>query len=864
MISFCSLLYIQKTTAQNISNIVWADSCTSGSFYGRIASPGYSDFSQVHACANGDIMLVGTIKDNFQQMAIAKNYCNVMRLDGAGNLLWTKFIGINDTAIQVDLRTYASVLTANGDLVVVLTVNAPPLSGTYIVRLDGNGKLVWQKRLPYFFNSLSADTYKDVIQTSDGGFLMGGSTIISGGNNNAGLLTKLNADGSFAWRRVLATSSNDITAISEGNEAYYFAGKISISPNDFTENYLARVKKNNGSIDWLKWISFAGTIPLTSVTEYQFEHMNFSNGEIALTGNTRSNYAGASSNAQIALYIDENANVISSTKIENRQIEIDPANPFQGLLYDPFAKTGVQFNNSDSSDNYVFNLGNNNAINWAWRIPMPGAQTATDITVLRDVSVAIAGFSRNPGANVSANLLRTSAAGRLENCINQSYPVAVSPQTVSLQNNQNVWQLLPDDSATITSLLDTMTGKGFSWQLQCNSSNSCRISKIQGSKVVCRNTGNVFALIRDGSCRNIIDFSASTAVGITRLSDSTANITFPSAGNVMLYSTMQSACGILKDSVMIQVKNAVAVFSLGADTSICPQNKIILNAGGGYRSYSWQDGSADSTFTVTAPGKYYVAVTDVCGNLLSDTIQVNPAPAFEFSIGADRIKCNTDTIHIDAPGGFGNYNWSPAWHINSTTGQHVVVDPLIDTTYTVAAEKYPGCIAFDTIRIRVKQSPEIKLGTERQLCLNDTLSLNAGPGFVNYLWSDGIRTQLNLIAQPGVYTVEATDTSGCISTGTVTISNKLCVNDIYIPTAFAPGGNNKILKPSASLPFSKYHFQVFSRWGQQLFETSDINKGWDGKFKGKEISGGVLVWICTYQFEGKQLNVKKGTVVLVR
>lgn len=857
--SFCA----QKLSAQNNSQIIWSDSCITGSFFGKIVSAGYSDFTQVHTATNGDILLAGTIKENFEQMAIAKNYCNVMRLDGAGNMQWTRFIGINDSSIQVDLRVYASLLASNGDVVLALTVNAPPMSGTYVVRLKDDGALRWQKLLPYTANSLSGDVYKDIIQTSDDGFLLSGSTS-SGSSGNAGLISKISSDGTLLWRKILVSSSTDITGITEGDAAYYFTGRFTTVPGDLTENYLAAVQKNTGDINWLKWILFNGALPLTAVTEYEFEHVNFNNGLIALTGNTRSNYTGTNPTAEIALYIDENAQVISSTRIENGEVAISPANTFQGLLYDPFKKTGVQCNDSDSSDNYVFHLNNDNTVNWAYRIPMPGAQTAMDLKILQDASVVIAGFSRNPGSNVSANLLRTSATGKLENCSNRPFPLIIAPQTVSLQSNNSVWHLLADDGRTSTSLLDTMSGTGFSWQLQCNSSSHCRISKIQGSKKVCKNSSSIFRVLSSGNCSSTINFSVNGNAVLSRISDSSASIFFPSTGNFMLYARMQSACGILQDSVMVAVADPVTSFSLGADTSICPQNKILLKAGDGYQQYRWQDGSADSFFAATSPGKYDVTVTDACGMVWADTIQVFPAPAFTFSLGDNRIKCNSDTLHLDAPAGFSNYIWSPDYRINAITGQHVVVDPSSDTSYTVAAERYPGCLAFDTIRIQVIQSARINLATVQQLCPGDSVALDAGAGFVNYLWSDGNITARNLVSQPGIYSVTATDVAGCSSSATVTVSNQFCVNDLYVPSAFAPAGINKIFKPTASLPVSDYHLQVFSRWGQLLFDSRNISNGWDGKLNGKEMSSGVMTWVCNYRLQGQQLKIKKGTVLLIR
>ncbi len=80
-------------------------------------------------------------------------------------------------------------------------------------------------------------------------------------------------------------------------------------------------------------------------------------------------------------------------------------------------------------------------------------------------------------------------------------------------------------------------------------------------------------------------------------------------------------CGIFTDSIWVELYSNPD-FSLGADTNICGDEKIILSAGGGYLSYLWSDGSQDSILTVYEPGTYWVDINDGrC--MLSDTVKVD-------------------------------------------------------------------------------------------------------------------------------------------------------------------------------------------------------------------------------------------------
>ena len=61
--------------------------------------------------------------------------------------------------------------------------------------------------------------------------------------------------------------------------------------------------------------------------------------------------------------------------------------------------------------------------------------------------------------------------------------------------------------------------------------------------------------------------------------------------------------------------------------------------------------------------------------------------------------------------------------------------------------------------------------------------------------------------------------------------------------------------------------KIFNRWGAPLFETDDINKGWDGKFMNKEVPEGAYVNVITYDINENDILIKKnksGIVTLIR
>jgi len=88
----------------------------------------------------------------------------------------------------------------------------------------------------------------------------------------------------------------------------------------------------------------------------------------------------------------------------------------------------------------------------------------------------------------------------------------------------------------------------------------------------------------------------------------------------------------------------------------------------------------------------------------------------------------------------------------------------------------------------------------------------------------------------------------------------------YIPNAFTPNqdGKNNFFKPFIGGVVKQYQFTVYNRWGQIVFTTKDLRKGWDGNFGGIKQDGNVFVWMCTYQLDGLPAKTEKGTVVLIR
>ena len=142
------------------------------------------------------------------------------------------------------------------------------------------------------------------------------------------------------------------------------------------------------------------------------------------------------------------------------------------------------------------------------------------------------------------------------------------------------------------------------------------------------------------------------------------NITVKNTGDYILTTTNSSGCQASDTVNVFVVPLPDIVFT--NDTTICDgQSLEIRTAEIIPVNYLWQNGSTNSSFTVTSPGTYYLTLTDaVDGCVNSDSIIITPAPSPFIDLGNDMTICIGEEVTLDASGG---NNRSYEWNDGSTT-----------------------------------------------------------------------------------------------------------------------------------------------------------------------------------------------------
>lgn len=241
------------------------------------------------------------------------------------------------------------------------------------------------------------------------------------------------------------------------------------------------------------------------------------------------------------------------------------------------------------------------------------------------------------------------------------------------------------------------------------------------------------------------------------LPDENDSITVSPNTTTTYYVEVTDMCdGSAQDSIEVVV-NPVPDIQLGGDTTICFGDTLMLHAGSGYLGYEWQDGSTDSTYMVTQPGTYWVEVNGTGGCTGGDTIVVDMFPPIQLEIGNGSdpiIICEGDSVILSAGPGFATYLWQDG----STDSTYVA---KIEGMYWVTVTDFFGCDATDSVFLQVDEPPFVFLGNDTTICANEEYLLDAGPGFLNYVWQGTIQGgQFFTVEEEGTYCVEVTNSCG--------------------------------------------------------------------------------------------------------
>jgi gliding motility-associated-like protein len=213
------------------------------------------------------------------------------------------------------------------------------------------------------------------------------------------------------------------------------------------------------------------------------------------------------------------------------------------------------------------------------------------------------------------------------------------------------------------------------------------------------------------------------------------------------------------------------------------------------------------------------------------------------------------------------YQWyKDSVAIYGATGDTYNVTDTSGINYYNVLITTPGkCITSEPFLVTASRLNQIKIPADTVLCVNDTILLSPALPGITYIINGLTNSEVKINAI-GDYTIVATDVYGCQKIFNTNITQQNCADcTIYVPSAFTPNGDglNDVFKPKLNCLSYEFHCTIFNRWGEKIFETNDINKGWDGNYSGSKLSAGSYVYYINYKTSTGINKSARGVVVLI-
>jgi gliding motility-associated-like protein len=354
--------------------------------------------------------------------------------------------------------------------------------------------------------------------------------------------------------------------------------------------------------------------------------------------------------------------------------------------------------------------------------------------------------------------------------------------------------------------------------------------------------------------------SLSNTLSLTNVQAATYTISVTDAGNCFK-----------QDSVKITQPNILQINSKITATSCAKNNGAIqVGTSGGTPNYTyvWSPAvSASANLINLAPGNYIVSISDSKNCNIKDTYANAPSvdAQIALSMGPDTCAKGRWKVQVQTLSGISPFNfiWTPGG-VGTATSNALIGSEWYHVTIQDAA----GCTASDSIYVPIVGLISVSLGPDRELCLDETPVTLSVPAFQQIIWQDGSNGQNYAVHETGTYSVSVMNNYGCEAHDAMMVIN-LCEGWMMLPNAFSPNGDGlddtfgPIFSNAANL--IQFRMELFNRWGERIYLTTDANAPWDGRFNGKEQEIGTYVYmiICRFGLDTSD-RLLKGDFSIIR
>jgi len=346
-----------------------------------------------------------------------------------------------------------------------------------------------------------------------------------------------------------------------------------------------------------------------------------------------------------------------------------------------------------------------------------------------------------------------------------------------------------------------------------------------------------------------------------------------------------------------------SVTIIASNTTICTGTTVSFTAtpvnGGSAPIYQWQINGVN-----TGPNAVVFTVNTLSNNDLVSVVMTNSSPCVSPNTAVSnsilmqvnagiapsvRITASANSICPGIPVSFtalpANTGSAPSyqWKLNgnnvgTNSANYTLSNPANNDQVYCVMNSISGCSPnpltnSDTITMIIHPVPVITFNPiNPTIAPGNSVQLQASlnSSYSSLLWTPAVglssTSTLNPVANPSVtttYKLDAFTANNCNCSNTITVT---VISEIYIPNAFTPDGNgiNDVFRIPAGSPITLKNLQVYNRYGNLVFYTSNISSGWDGTFKRSQSPAGAYNYIIEGLNDKGQSILLTGSVLLIR
>jgi gliding motility-associated-like protein len=414
---------------------------------------------------------------------------------------------------------------------------------------------------------------------------------------------------------------------------------------------------------------------------------------------------------------------------------------------------------------------------------------------------------------------------------------------------------------------------------------------ISNSSVICPNASVELGVIGSGGTGNYqYEWFPN--------SQTTDTITeFPIADQI--YSCMitdNNGCSVLLSTgVTINTLNPNDLVAMLSASSICELDSVALSAQ--YTGpdttvvMSWMHCPACPTNGIIyenpiASTSYVISATNYCGQTIYDTVAivVNPLPVLALNPVMGTICPGEEVSFVN--NGNNSPNWSYSWNFGDGTTS-TLMQPIHEYTtsgsYSISltVTDNNGCSASLFNGSQVIVNPQANAlftsSSTSETTLDPTfelINLSSNANIFQWNFGDGTGSTatnpIHMYNDYGMFTVTlfANNSFNCPDSTFITLEVKPSY-ELFVPNAFTPDNddhNQQFFAKGYGISEKDFTFYIFNRWGDLIFESHDMNHGWDGTIKqdGTKAQDDVYTWVVYFRDISDAKHKKEGHVSLLK